>query len=239
MTVDIFIPCFIDQFYPKVGFQMVKVLELIGCTVNYNPDQTCCGQPAYNAGKIDLSRKVAAKFLSDFNVDRKIIVPSGSCVGFVKNHYAKIFENHARDKEIEKLTGNIRELSEFMVKDLNIDNINARFAGKAVYHDACGALRELGIKNEPRKLLEKVKDLEMIEMDSSETCCGFGGGFSTKFESISVSMAESKRMAIEATGADYVISTDASCFLHLENYLKKKGSKVKCVHIAEVLSSGN
>jgi len=218
---------------------MVKVLELIGCTVNYNPEQTCCGQPAYNAGKIDLSKKVARKFLSEFSVDRKIVVPSGSCVGFVKNHYARLLEGEVSASDIEKLSANIRELSEFMISDLNIDNVNARFVGKAVYHDACGALRELGIKEGPRQLLKKVKDLELVEMDDSETCCGFGGSFSAKFESISVAMAESKRKAIEATEADYVISTDASCFLHLENYLKKNGSKVKCVHIAEVLASGN
>jgi len=239
VTVDIFIPCFIDQFYPKVGFQMVKVLEIIGCTVNYNPDQTCCGQPSFNAGKLDLTRKVARKFISEFSIDRKIIVPSGSCVGFVKNHYQNLFKGEGLEKEISKITNNIHELSEFMINELNIDNVNARLPGRAAYHDACSALRELGIKSEPRRLLNKVKDLELVELADPETCCGFGGGFSTKFESISVAMAERKREDIENVDVDYLISTDASCFLHLEGYLKKSGSKVKCVHLAEVLASGN
>lgn len=218
---------------------MVKVLEIIGCTVHYNPDQTCCGQPAFNAGKLDMSRKIARKFLSEFESERKVIVPSGSCVGFVKNQYQTIFEGMGLEKELDRMNQNIYELTDFMVNELKIDNVNARFPEKAAFHDGCGTLRELGIKNEPRQLLSKVKDLELFELDSAETCCGFGGGFSTKFEAISVSMAEQKKADIDKAEVDYLISTDASCFLHLENYLKKQGSKVKCVHIAEVLASGN
>src|SRR3954464_10105627 len=192
MNVQLFIPCFVDQLYPQTAFNMIRVLEKAGCTVHYNPSQTCCGQPAFNAGFWDDARDVCSKFLRDFKEDRIIVAPSASCVGFVKNYYSKLFENSSVHNEVKAIAGNIFELSDFLVNKLGITEFGARLKGKATYHDSCAGLRECGIKNEPRKLLTNVSGLEIVELNDVETCCGFGGTFAVKFEPISVSMAEQK-----------------------------------------------
>jgi len=221
---------------PEIGFSMVTVLEEIGCKVNYNSNQTCCGQPAFNAGHWQDCEPVAEKFIADFDSDRVVVVPSASCVGFIKNSYPKIFRENTLLTKVNLLKNRIFEFSEFMVKNLKISNVNATFEGKATYHDACSALRECKIKDEPRELLANVKGLELIEMEDVETCCGFGGTYSVTYEDISTAMLERKLECIEKTGADYIISTDASCLMHLEAYIKKQGYTFKTKHLAEVLA---
>ena len=238
MLVDIFIPCFVDQLFPETAFNMIKVLEKAGCTVNYNPAQTCCGQPAFNAGFWDQCKDVANKFIADFPNERYIVTPSASCAGMVKNYYPEIFHNsvlHNKSKSIQK---NIYEFSDFLVNVLNVTDIGARLNGVATYHDSCSALREMGIKKEPRTLLSNVRGLEIREMQDTETCCGFGGTFSVKYEAIAVGMAEQKIIHVEETSADIIISTDVSCLMHLDGYLKKQNKKIKVMHIADVLASG-
>ena len=238
MLVDIFIPCFVDQLFPEAAFNMIKVLEKAGCTVNYNPAQTCCGQPAFNAGFWDQCKDVANKFINDFPNERYIVTPSASCAGMVKNYYPEIFHNsvlHNKSKSIQK---NIYEFSDFLVNVLNVTDIGARLNGVATYHDSCSALREMGIKKEPRTLLSNVRGLEIREMQDTETCCGFGGTFSVKYEAIAVGMAEQKIIHVEETSADIIISTDISCLMHLDGYLKKQNKKIKVMHIADVLASG-
>ena len=238
MLVDIFIPCFVDQLFPEAAFNMIKVLEKAGCTVNYNPAQTCCGQPAFNAGFWDQCKDVANKFIADFPNERYIVTPSASCAGMVKNYYPEIFHNsvlHNKSKSIQK---NIYEFSDFLVNVLNVTDIGARLNGVATYHDSCSALREMGIKKEPRTLLSNVRGLEIREMKDTETCCGFGGTFSVKYEAIAVGMAEQKIIHVEETSADIIISTDVSCLMHLDGYLKKQNKKIKVMHIADVLASG-
>ncbi len=238
MLVDIFIPCFVDQLFPEAAFNMIKVLEKAGCTVNYNPEQTCCGQPAFNAGFWDQCKDVAEKFIADFPNERYIVTPSASCAGMVKNYYPEIFHNsvlHNKSKSIQK---NIYEFSDFLVNVLNVTDIGARLNGVATYHDSCSALREMGIKKEPRTLLSNVRGLEIREMQDTETCCGFGGTFSVKYEAIAVGMAEQKILNAEATSADIIISTDVSCLMHLDGYMKKQNKKIKVMHIADVLASG-
>ncbi|MFT7589455.1 MAG: L-lactate dehydrogenase complex protein LldE [Limisphaerales bacterium] len=238
MEVDLFIPCFIDQLYPETGFQTVKILEKAGCTVHYNPDQTCCGQPACNAGYWSESWAVAEKFVKDFDTGRPVIAPSGSCVGFVRNTLKKVFENTSADQTHKELSPRIFELSEFLVDQLGVTDFGASFPGKAVYHDACGALRECGIKAAPRTLLGKVEGLMLEEMEDCETCCGFGGTFAVKFEPISTGMADSKIARAVDAGAEYMISTDLSCLMHLDGFKTKNQIDLKLVHLAEVLSSG-
>lgn len=238
MLVDIFIPCFVDQLFPEAAFNMIKVLEKAGCNVNYNPAQTCCGQPAFNAGFWDQCKDVAEKFIADFPNERYIVTPSASCAGMVKNYYPEIFHNsvlHNKSKSIQK---NIYEFSDFLVNVLNVTDIGARLNGVATYHDSCSALREMGIKKEPRTLLSNVRGLEIREMQDTETCCGFGGTFSVKYEAIAVGMAEQKIIHAEETSADIIISTDVSCLMHLDGYLKKQNKKIKVMHIADVLASG-
>jgi L-lactate dehydrogenase complex protein LldE len=237
MNVQIFIPCFVDQLYPQTAFNMVKVLEKAGCTVQYNSNQTCCGQPAFNAGFWDESKEVCSKFIKDFSGTDYIVAPSASCVGFVRNYYAKLFDNSSLHNEVKSLQKRVFEFSEFMVNVLHKEDAGATLHGKATYHDSCAGLRECKIKQEPRKLLSNVKGLELIEMNDVETCCGFGGTFAVKFEPISIAMAEQKVTNALATGADYIISTDLSCLMHIDGHIRFKGYKLKAMHIADVLAN--
>ena len=237
MTVQLFIPCFVDQLYPQTAFNMVKVLEKAGVEVEYNGEQTCCGQPAFNAGFRDEARDVCTKFLKDFGGHDYVVAPSASCVGFVKNYYSTLFNNSSLHNEVRDLGKRIYEFSSFLVNVLGVEDVGAALFGKATYHDSCAGLRECRIKEEPRKLLSRVKGLEMVEMDDVETCCGFGGSFAVKFESISVAMADQKVNNALRTGADYIISTDLSCLMHLDGYIRHKGYPIRTMHIADVLAS--
>jgi len=238
MKVQIFVPCFVDQLYPQTAMNMVKILEKAGCEVSYNPNQTCCGQPAFNAGFWDDARDVCSKFLKDFDSNSIIVGPSASCVGFVKNYYSKLFDNSSVHNEVKAIGQNIYELSDFLVNKLGITNFGAKLAGKATYHDSCAGLRECKIKNEPRTLLSNVEGLEITELKDVETCCGFGGTFAVKFGAISAAMGEQKVENALATGAEYLISTDASCLMHLQGYIDGKKYNLKTMHIADVLASG-
>jgi len=238
MQVQLFIPCFIDQLYPQVAFNTVKILEKAGCTVKYNTQQTCCGQPAFNAGFWGESKDVCTKFVQDFDGADYIVSPSASCAGFVRNNYGKLFENNAFQSPAKKVSSQIFELSEFLVKILGITDLGASFNGKATYHDSCAGLRECNIKAEPRVLLNQVNGLELVEMNDNETCCGFGGSFAVKYDTISVAMADQKIDNAIATEAEYIISTDMSCLMHIDGRINHNGQNIKVIHLADVLASG-
>ena len=238
MRVQLFIPCFVDQLFPDTAFNMIKVLEKATCEVKYNTNQTCCGQPAFNAGFWNESRDVATKFLNDFDNEDYIVTPSASCAGFVKNYYNKLFDNSSLHNKSKDAGKRMYEFSSFLTDVLKIDNYGAELNAKVTYHDSCAALRECNIKAGPRTLLSKVKGLELIEMNDNETCCGFGGTFAVKFESISIAMAEQKVNHALDTGAEYIISTDLSCLMHIDRYIKRKQLSIKTMHIADVLASG-
>lgn len=238
MNVQLFVPCFIDQLYPSVAFNMVKVLEKAGCSVSYNANQTCCGQPAFNAGFFDEAKSVCKKFLEDFKGKDYIVAPSASCTGFVRNYYGKLFENSSLVQEVKQIQDRVYEFSDFMVNVLKVEDVGARFVGKATYHDSCAGLRECHIKDEPRKLLSHVQGLELVEMEDNETCCGFGGTFAVKFNAISVAMADQKIHHAKNTEAEYLISTDMSCLMHIDGCASKKGAPFTSMHLADVLASG-
>jgi len=238
MIVDIFIPCFIDQVFPQTGMNMVKILEKLDIDVNYNPNQTCCGQMAFNSGFWDEAKDLGKKFLKDFPNDRPVVAPSASCVGYVRNNYEKLFFNTASHVKYKKLKKNIFELTDFLVNVLKVTDLGATFNHKVTYHDSCAALREYGIKKEPRELLKHVKGLELIEMKDTDVCCGFGGTFSVKHESISTAMADQKVHNALETNAEYIISTDSSCLMHQEGFITKHNKPIKVAHIADVLASG-
>lgn len=238
MKVELFIPCFIDQLYPDTAFSTIKLLEKVGCEVIYNPNQTCCGQPAFNAGFWDDAKAIGSKFLQDFSDQNFIVSPSASCTGMVKNYYNDLFTNTAVHNKCRAIQNQIYELSDFLVNIMEQDYFGAELDGKAVYHDSCAALRECKIKAEPRQLLEKVHGLELLELPDSSTCCGFGGTFAVKFEAISTAMAQQKIDQALALEADYIISTDASCLLHLQGYIDKNNLPIKTVHLADVLAGG-
>lgn len=238
MKVQLFIPCFIDQLYPQTAFNMLKVLQKAGCTVEYNSNQTCCGQPAFNAGFWEDAKEVCTKFLKDFDGADYVVAPSASCTGFVRNYYPKLFDNSSYHNDVKDLKERTFELSEFLVNVLKIDNFGAKLDLKATYHDSCAGLRECKIKEEPRKLLSNVKGLELVEMKDVETCCGFGGTFAVKFEPISIGMADQKVSNARESGAQCIISTDHSCLMHLDGYIRHKGLPMQTMHIADVLASG-
>ena len=237
MNVQLFVPCFVDQLYPSTAFNMVKVLEKAGCTVGYNTNQTCCGQPAFNAGFVHEAKAVAEKFLKDFNGADYIVAPSASCTGFVRNYYPGLFE-HKNNENVQAIGKRMFEFTEFLTDILHIDSFGASLHGKATYHDSCAALRECKIKAGPRQLLSNVAGLELVEMEDNETCCGFGGTFSVKFEPISIGMAEQKVQHAVDTGASMIISTDLSCLMQIDGVIKNKSIPMQTMHVADVLASG-
>ncbi len=238
MNIQLFIPCFVDQLYPNTAFNMVKVLKKAGCNVAYNTNQTCCGQPAFNAGFCDESKAVAEKFIKDFDNTDYVVAPSASCVGFVRNYYHTLFDDEINKEKIKKLADRTFEFSEFLTNVLKIENFGASLNAKITYHDSCAALRECKIKEGPRRLLSNVQGLEIVEMKDVETCCGFGGTFSVKFGDISAAMADQKITNVLATGADCIVSTDCSCIMQLAGSIKKKNLSIETMHLADVLASG-
>ncbi|WP_342647806.1 (Fe-S)-binding protein [Mucilaginibacter sp. CSA2-8R] len=238
MKVELFVPCFIDQLYPDTAFSTLQVLQKAGCEVGYNPEQTCCGQPAFNAGFWDDAKAVGGKFLNTFFDDDIIVTPSASCTGMVRNYYNDLFTNTTAHNKCRAIQSNIYELSDFLVNILQVDHFGAELEGRAVYHDSCAGLRECKIKREPRQLLSKVYGLELVELKDNETCCGFGGTFAVKFDAISSAMAQQKVDNAMAANADYIISTDSSCLLHLQSYIDKNQLPIKTMHLADVLAHG-
>ncbi len=238
MKVQLFIPCFIDQLYPQTAFNMVKVLQKAGCDIDYNTNQTCCGQPAFNAGFWEESKTVCSKFIADFDNADYIVVPSASCAGFVRNYYKKLFENTPLIEKVNSLSKRLFEFTEFLTEVLHTTEFGAELHSTATYHDSCAALRECKIKDGPRQLLSQVKGLDLIEMNEVETCCGFGGTFAVKFDGISISMADQKVNNVLASNAPLIISTDLSCLMHLDGYIKSKELSIETMHIADVLASG-
>jgi L-lactate dehydrogenase complex protein LldE len=237
MEVQLFIPCFIDQLYPKTAFNTIKLLENAGCKVHYNPEQTCCGQPAFNSGYWDEASKLARKFLTDFNNDMPIVAPSGSCTGYVINHYHKVLKDFPEYiQKHENIKAKIFELSDFLLNILEVKSFPVSFPHKVTFHDACSALREYGIKDEPRQLLRMVEGLELIEMPESDTCCGFGGTFAIKNTAISTAMSEKKVLNALKTGVEYIVSTEASCLMNINGYISKNKLNIRGVHLADVLS---
>jgi len=239
MDIQLFIPCYIDQLYPETGFNTIKILEKAGCRVHYNPDQTCCGQPAFNSGYWKEAASLAGKFLTDFQPGMPIVSPSGSCSSFVIHHYHKILADQpALLERHASIKNTIYELSDFLVNVLNVENLGAKFPHKVTFHDSCSALREYGLKDESRRLLAQVEGLELIEMNESDTCCGFGGTFAVKNKDISTAMAENKVRNALATGVEFIISTEASCLMNINGYIAKNKLSIKGVHLADILASG-
>ena len=235
MKISLFIPCYVDQLSPNVGIAMVNVLERLGHQVDYPENQTCCGQPAFNSGYFNDARKVADHFLNTFSDCELIGVPSGSCTAMVRNFYPELYQDTDRAEQVKQLSERVFEFSELLVDKLGVTDVGARLAGSATYHDGCHGLRELGIKDAPRRLLENVEGLSLIEMDESESCCGFGGSFAVKFPQISTAMTQVKLGSATQTQADYLISGDPSCLMQINGYFSREKSPIQCLHLAEVL----
>jgi L-lactate dehydrogenase complex protein LldE len=236
--ISLFVTCIVDQLFPNVGMSVARVLEGLGYEVMFPPAQTCCGQPAFNSGYRDDARTVALHFLEVFRDSEYIVVPSGSCTSMISHHYAELFGNDpVRLDEIHRLEKKVWEFSRFVTEVAGVEDVGARFESVVTYHDSCHALRELRIKDGPRRLLARVKGLELREMDTAEECCGFGGTFSVKFPEVSGGMARTKIESIKRTGASVVVSIDSSCLMQLQGTIRREGLPVTTMHLAEVLAS--
>ena len=237
-TVALFVTCLGDQFYPQVGECVVEVLRRLGVEVTFNPAQTCCGQPAFNTGYRQEAKEVAARVLDLFEDADYVICPSGSCTSMVRVFYPELFADEPQHlAKWERWRGRFFEFSEFLVNILKAEDVGARFPHRVTYHDSCHLLRELGIADQPRKLLRQVRDLDLVEMDDDKLCCGFGGTFSTKFAEVSVAMGEDKVGAAAKAGAEFLVANDAGCLMHLAGLIHRQGSPLKTRHLAEVLAS--
>jgi L-lactate dehydrogenase complex protein LldE len=235
--VSLFVPCFVDQLQPQVAVDTVKVLRRVGCEVAFPPDQTCCGQPAFNSGFWDEARPCAERFLRVFKDAETIVCPSGSCTTMVRIFYPELLAAAGlRDHSVE-LGKRTFELSEFLVRIMGVTDVGAAFPHTVTYHASCHGLRELKLRDEPLKLLRSVKGLKLVEMLRSDECCGFGGTFATKFESISVAMGETKADSVAVTGAEYVTAIDGSCLMHLQGVMGKRNDRARTIHLASILAS--
>jgi len=238
VRASLFVTCVVDQLFPRVGICVADVLETLGYEVAFREAQTCCGQPAFNSGYVDEARSVARAFLDVFDGAGYVIVPSGSCCAMITHHFADLFAGDEPMLERVRLLGpRIWEFSRFLLEVAGVDDLGARFPHKVTYHDSCHALRELGVKQGPRRLLSKVRGLDLAEMDGAEECCGFGGTFSVKFAELSGCMSRTKIDFILRTGAEYVVSIDSSCLMQLQGTLSRADAPVRAIHLAEVLAS--
>lgn len=243
MKAGLFIPCFIDQFFPDTGFNMIRVLNKANeisrnkMQFLYNPEQTCCGQVAFNSGFNDEAKHLGEKFIRDFTGYDYVVGPSASCIGMVKNYYTQMFYNSTLHNENNMLAKKIYEFTDFLVNVMGVEDLGGTYAAKITYHDSCAALREYGLTDQPRRLLAHIRDLEFTEMQQSDVCCGFGGTFAIKHEAISTAMAEQKVQHAVDTGAAYIVSTDSSCLMHLEGFIKKHKIDLKTMHIADLLAN--
>lgn len=236
MKISLFVPCFIDQFYPNAAISMVKIFERLGHEIDYPEAQTCCGQPPFNSGHWPEARAVAEPLLDLFKDADVVVGASGSCGAMLKVFYQELFHGTDREADARALSAKTHEFSSFLVNVLGVTDLGARFEAKVTYHDGCHGLRELGIKSEPRRLLENVRGIELVEMAEAETCCGFGGTFAVKFPEISTAMGEVKCASILETKAEYVISGDSSCLMQIQGMLTRNRTGVKSLHLAEVLA---
>ncbi|MCA3554967.1 (Fe-S)-binding protein [Aestuariivirga sp.] len=235
--VGLFVTCLVDLFRPSVGFAAVKLLEDVGCTVEVPEAQTCCGQPAHNSGDRADARAIALNVIAAFRGFDYVVVPSGSCGGMIVKHYPELFDTgSAGHEEALHLARRTHELTSFLTRVMKVDKVEARFPARATYHDSCSGLRELGIREEPRKLLASVEGVSLREMTDADVCCGFGGTFCVKYPGISDKMLEKKLRHIEATGADTLIAGDMGCLMNMAGKLKRVGSAIKVRHVAEVLA---
>jgi len=235
VKVSLFIPCFVDLFYPQVGKAIVRTLEALGQQVVCPPGPACCGQPAFNTGYWDESRAVAVRMLEALKDAEVVVIASGSCGAMMKVFYPELFAGTPFEPLARELAPKCYEFSSFLVNKLGVTDLGARFPHRVTFHDGCHGLRELHNKRPPRELLARVQGLELVEMGEAETCCGFGGTFSAKFPMISTAMGDVKCGSALDTGAEYIVSCDSSCLMHLQGLIDRQRKPIKTIHLAEIL----
>jgi L-lactate dehydrogenase complex protein LldE len=236
LRVGLFVTCLVDLMRPSVGFAAVKLLVAAGCTV-FVPEQTCCGQPAYNSGDRANAKALARQTMAAFKDCDYIVAPSGSCTGMLAKHYPELFADEPdAARESTAFASKCHELLSFLTDTLGVESVAASYEGVATYHDSCSGLRELGIHDQPRKLLGTVKGLSLVELPDSDVCCGFGGTFAAKYGELSGAIVTKKCANVVATQADTLLAGDLGCLMNMAGRLAREGRKIKVRHIAEVLA---
>ncbi|MCW5622112.1 MAG: (Fe-S)-binding protein [Burkholderiales bacterium] len=238
MRVGLFVTCLVDLMRPSIGFAALQLLEDAGCEVIVPTTQTCCGQPGYNSGDRAAAQVLARKVLGEFKECDYVVIPSGSCSGMIKTHYPELLSDVPQARaEVEWLIARTWELTDFLANVLKLERVPGTFSGTVTYHDACSGLREMGVKSQPRALLDKVPGLQLKEMSTPEQCCGFGGTFSVKYGDISARICDQKCDDVVATGADALVLGDLGCMLNIEGRLRRRGDmRTRVLHVAEVLA---
>ncbi|MEC9368256.1 MAG: (Fe-S)-binding protein [Pseudomonadota bacterium] len=235
--VGLFVTCLVDLFRPSVGFAAVKLLEEAGCDVNVPAGQTCCGQPAYNSGDRSDAKSIARMTIDAFDGFDYVVVPSGSCAGMLKKHYATLFaEDAVMTQRARLFCDKVHELVSFLVDVRGMTSVDATFKKRVTYHDSCSGLRELGVKAQPRKLLGSVSGLMLEEMTDCEICCGFGGTFSIKYPAISNAIVEKKSVNVGDSGAECLLAGDLGCLMNMAGKMQREGKPIEVRHVAEVLA---
>jgi len=238
MRVSIFVTCLVDQFHPEVCRAMLAVFDRLGIAYDLPPRQTCCGQPAFNSGCVDEAARVARQFIRAFADSEMIVAPSGSCTEMATRRLPGLFPEGSPERaQAERVAGRVREFSDFLVNVASITDVGARFPHRLTYHDSCQLLRGLGIRDEPRALLGRVREAQVIDLEAAEVCCGFGGTFALKYPAISGQMGRDKLRNALATGAEYLVACDTGCLMHLRGVISREGLPIRALHLAEVLAS--
>ncbi len=236
-NVSLFIPCTVDLFLPHIGEATVTLLRRLGINPVYHEEQTCCGQPAINAGYQKEAQKAAKHFIKVFGDDEQVVSPSGSCVCTVKYHYPELFENEPEwRRRAEELAPRMFELSQYLVDVLNVEDVGASFAGKVTYHESCHILRGLGVSEQPKKLIKAVQGTQLVPLNAAESCCGFGGEFANNFPDISESMVKDKVENYLSSGADLLLLCEPGCLLNIGGFLSRNHPGKKAMHLASFLA---
>lgn len=236
-NVSLFIPCTVDLFLPHIGEATVTLLRRLGINPVYHEEQTCCGQPAINAGYQKEAQKAAKHFIKVFGDDEQVVSPSGSCVCTVKYHYPELFENEPEwRRRAEELAPRMFELSQYLVDVLNVEDVGASFAGKVTYHESCHILRGLGVSEQPKKLIKAVQGTQIVPLNAAESCCGFGGEFANNFPDISESMVKDKVENYLSSGADLLLLCEPGCLLNIGGFLSRNHPGKKAMHLASFLA---
>lgn len=234
--IGLFATCLVDAMRPSIGFAAAKLLEDTGCIVEV-PLQTCCGQPGFNSGDRQTAKDLALQMITAFEPYDYIVVPSGSCGGMIKKHYPELFAGDPNlAPRAHAVSAKTYELVSFLTDILGVTAVSARHAGSVTYHDSCAGLRELGIKDQPRRLLASVEGLSLTEMENPDVCCGFGGTFAVKYGEISDKIVTEKAATIEKSAAHTLLAGDLGCLLNMAGKLSRQGSPIKVRHVAEILA---
>lgn len=236
MKISLFIPCLTEHLYPESALSMVKILNHLGHEVEYVENQTCCGQPAFNSGYRKEIIPIAERFIELFKDEEVIVAPSGSCVAMIRVFYRELAIRKELIPGLEALNQKIFEFTEFLVDVLKVTRLGGRYPHKVTYHDSCHLNRELGVREQPRELIRGIRDIDFVEMEKSDICCGFGGTFSYKQKGISIEMVKRKCKYIDESEADFCIGADSSCLMNIDGYLMKHRMKARTMHIAELLA---